>query len=164
MSKYTEITEWLARCPQLATLWNISAEQTAGANVLLPQGASTRRTMTERTDITGAYDCDITPTSSVYEDYQINCYRQFAANANEYNIMNLDDVQAVCDWIIERDEALDFPAVTGRKIFAIDVLPFCPQIRGIDDDTGLIAYYITMRIYYVNSAKQRSVHIDGDEL
>ena len=156
MSKQQEITDWLAGCPQLAELWNISAEAVDGANVLLPSGTSARRSVADMLDITGAYSIDILPEPSVYEEYQINCYKAFASNDNAFNVLKIDEVEAVIDWIISQDEAGIFPEITGKTVVAVEPFPFIPQIRGVDPDTGLICYYITLRVTYINTAQRRS--------
>ena len=161
MSKYDEIFDYLRQCPQLNSLWSIYAEQIGGANVILPNGTSTRRTMTEFIDNIGCYNADIIPSPSVYEEYQINCYRDVAPNEESLNAMNLDDVQAVCDWLVEQDENGNLPTISGKQVVSIEPFPFNPQIRGIDPDKGTICYFITVRITYVNTAQARSVEFDG---
>lgn len=157
MSKYTEIFNYLQQCPQLSQLWNIYAEQADGTNVVLPFGTSRRNTLADGIDTIGGYNGEITPLSSVYEEYQINCYRDITANANEYNFMKLEDVQAVCDWIIEQDENGNLPQITDKQIISIEPYPFNPQIRYIDPEKNIIAYFITVRITYVNTAQARTV-------
>ena len=157
MSKYDEIFDYLSQCPQLSSLWGIYAEEINGANVILPQGTSSRRTMTDFIDNTGCYNADIRPLPSVYEDYHINCYRDVAPNENALNALTLDDVQAICDWIVEQDETGNLPNITGKQVVSIEPNPFTPQIRGIDPEKGTICYFITVRITYVNTALPRSV-------
>ena len=157
MSKIEAVTNWLMKCPELASLWNISAEQADGANVIFPSGTSYRRNISDRIDITGCYEADIIPIASVYEEYQINCYKAFTNNDNSYNIMKFEDVESVIEWVQRQDEAQSFPELAGKKVIAVDCFPFQPQIRGADPDSGLICYYITLRITYVNSAKGRSI-------
>lgn len=160
MSKYDEIFDYLRQCPQLNTLWSIYAEQVSGTNVILPMGTSSRRTMTdEKIDTIDCYSAEIRPALSVYEEYQINCYRDVAQNNNDLNAMSLEDVQAVCDWIIEQDENENLPDITGKQVISIEPFPFNPQIRGIDPEKGTICYFITVRITYRNTAKPRSVEL-----
>ena len=157
MSKQTAIIEWLKQCPQLNSLWNISAYEQDGANVIIPTSTSARREINDELDVTGYYECDIKPLPSVYEEYQINCYRVLAENNNEFNTLNYEDVEKVIEWITEQDEKQTFPIIEGKTIVAVECFPFIPQIRGIDPDTGLICYYITLRITYINTAKARSI-------
>lgn len=157
MSKQEEITQWLMNCPQLYSLWNISAEKRDGANIIFPTGTSARREIRENEDVTGLYEADIIPLPSVYEEYQINCYKDFTNNNNEFNIMQIDEVEAVIDWINNQDEQQNFPEITGKTVIAVETFPFIPQIRGIEPDTGMVCYYITLRITYVNTAKGRNV-------
>ena len=157
MGKFQNIADWLTNCPQLATLWNISAEETDGTNVILPAGTSQRRNISDTFDVAGFYNADIKPLPSVYEEYQINCYKYFTNNDNAFNVLKIDEVEAVIDWIHKQDERQNFPKITGKTVVAAEAFPFIPQIRGVDPDSGMICYYITLRITYVNTAKGRSV-------
>ena len=157
MSKYTEIFNYLKQCPQLYQLWSIYAHEQSGANVILPFGTSQRRTLTDSIDTIGCYTGEIKPLASVYEEYQINCYRDVQPNADEFNFMTLEDVQAVCNWINEQDENGNLPEITDKQVISIETYPFNPQIRYIDPDKNIIAYFITVRITYVNTAQARTV-------
>ena len=156
MSTQTKLTEWLKTCPSLSSLWNISAYEQDGANVIIPTGTSAKRNIVDRIDANGFYEADIVPLPSVYEDYQINCYRTIVENDNEFNSLNYDEVEKVIQWIEEQDELQNFPDV-GKPVVALDCYPSIPQIRGVDPDTGLVCYYITLRITLVNTAKSRYV-------
>ena len=156
MSKQKAITEWLKQCPLLSSLWNISAYEQDGANVILPTGTSYRRNITDRLGVDGSYEADIIPLPSVYEEYQINCYRTIYENDNDFNALNYEDVEKVIEWITEQDERGNFPQINGKNIVAVECFPFIPQIRGVDPDTKLICYYVTIRITYINTAKGRS--------
>lgn len=157
MSKQKALTEWLMQCPQLNSLWNISAYEQDGANVIMPTSTSYRRNMTESVDANGYYEAEITPLPSIYEEYQINCYKTIVNNDNDFNTLNFEDVEKVIQWITEQDELQNFPQISGQNIIAVECFPFIPQIRGVDPDTGLICYYVTVRITYVNTAKGRFV-------
>ena len=145
------------QCPLLQTLWNISAEEQDGANVILPAGTSNRRNINDRIDVSGWYECEIEPLPSVYEEYQINCYKTIVANDNEFNTLNFEDVEKVIEWVADQDEIGNFPDIYNKKIVAVDCFPFIPQIRGVDPDTGLVCYYITLRITYANTTKGRAI-------
>ena len=155
MSKQRAITQWLMQCPILQTVWNISAYEQDGANVIIPAGTSYRRDINDSVNVNGDYAAEVVPLPSVYEEYQINCYRTIVENDNEFNALNFEDVEGVIEWITEQDEAGNFPDINNRKVVAVDCFPFIPQIRGVDPDTKLICYYITLRITYVNTAKGR---------
>lgn len=156
MSKQKAITEWLMQCPSLQSVWNISAEEQDGANVIVPASTSYRRELNDRMNVDGSYEADIIPSASVYEEYQINCYRTVIGNDNEFNALKFDEVEAVIEWITEQDETGNFPDI-NKTMVAVECFPFIPQIRGVDPDTGLICYYITLRLTYVNNIKGRSV-------
>ena len=156
MSKQKAITEWLLRCPSLQSVWNISAEEQDGANVIVPAGTSYRREISDQLNVDGSYEADIIPLASVYEEYQINCYRTVIGNDNDFNALKFDEVESVIEWITAQDAIENFPNI-DKLIVAVECFPFIPQIRGVDPDTGLICYYITLRITYVNTIKGRSV-------
>ena len=156
MSKQKNITDWLIQCPQLATLYNIAAEQSDGINIIFPSGTGQRRNISDCVDITGYYEADIKPLPSVYEEYQINCYKALANSDNEYNVMKIEEVENVINWIIQQDEAQNFPDIGAEKVVAVEPFPFIPQIRFADPSGGFVCYYITLRITYINSAKGRS--------
>ena len=61
MGKISAITDWIMQCPQMAEVWNISAQEIDGANIILPSGTSQRRNISDRIDVTGTYEADITP-------------------------------------------------------------------------------------------------------
>lgn len=157
MSTIKAITQWLSKCPQLAKIINISAEPRDGTYVVLPAGSSSRRSINDTIDVTGCYTADIIPSASVYQEFQINCYQAFYSNDNEFNVLKYDEVEAVINWINKQDEIQNFPDIDGIQTVAVETFPFIPQIRGADPETGLICYYITLRITYVNMAKGRSV-------
>lgn len=158
MSKYQEIFNWLKTCPTFADrLYFGSAEENDGDNVVLPFGTSARRNLNDYYDTQGLYCGNIIPLPSVYEEYQVQCFRYIGAEQNDFNIMTLDDVQAVCDWIIEQDEQGNFPEITGKRVISVEPFPFNPQAAGRDVETGLWKWYFTLRITYQNTAKGRCV-------
>lgn len=168
MSKYSELFEYMGQCPKLAELWSIAATQDIGVNVILPQGASDAFEYDEKLDVYGNYECDITPFPSIFEDYQINCYKVYdpedMSNPNvNINVLALDDVQAICDWVAEQNEKGNLPKITNRNVVAIECNPIVPQIRAVNSQEGIIAYFITVRVRYVNPFKGKSIayEIDG---
>ena len=157
MGKTADLTSWLLKCPTLAAVWNISAEMADGVNVVLPAGSSERRTTSSKIDVTNCYECDIAPLPTIYETFQINCYRQFAENENDFNVLKYEEVESVIQWIMAQDEAQKFPEFDGEKVIAVDCIPFQPQIRGVEPTSRLICYYVTLRVSYVNMAQGRSI-------
>ena len=162
MSKYAEIFEYLRSCPQLANLWTIGATEDVGVRVVLPQGASPAVQYEEYVDSTGTYCCDIIPYPSVYEDYQINCYQWLdaedgSAPEENVNVLSLDEVQKICDWITQQNDINNLPNITGRKVISVESNPCVPQIRYVTPGENTICYFVTMRIRYVNTAQRKSV-------
>lgn len=156
MSKTENITKWLMKCPELYSLWNISALTQDGTSIIFPSGSSQRRNLSDKIDITGRYNADIIPFPSVYEEYQINCYKTFTDNSNDYNIMKYEDVERVIEWIHTQDENGNFPDI-GKVVISTECFPFIPQIRAVSPDSRLICYYITLRITYINTSKERNI-------
>ena len=109
MSKLTVLTEWLKQCPILESLWNISAYEQDGANVIIPTSSSYRRDFKDEINVAGDYEAEIVPLPSVYEEYQINCYRTIVENDNDFNTLKFGDVEKVIEWITEQDENENFP-------------------------------------------------------
>ena len=162
MSKYVEIFNYLRKCPMLADLWSIAATEDIGVRVVLPQGASAVVQYQESVDVLGNYNCDIVPYPSVYEDYQINCYQWYDVKDRSepeinQNVLNIDEVQSICDWIAEQNETGNLPDIKGKRVISIECSPFVPQIRYINPEENTIGYFITVRIRYVNTAKRRTI-------
>lgn len=167
MSKYSDIFAYLRQCPRLSDLWSIAGSEEMGNTVILPQGASDFVQYLESEDVGAWYECEITPYLSVYEDYQINCFRYYDAaddtqpSAN-INVMTLDEVQEICDWVQAQNDADNFPVITGRdgkplKVISVECNPPMPQIRYVDSTKNLIAYFITFRVRYVNPREKKVV-------
>lgn len=173
MSKYSEIFNYMRACPSLADLWSIGATEKADTAVILPQGASPATQYQESLDVLGNYEAVIEPYPSVYEDYQINCFKFYDVNDSSQpsaniNVMSLEEVQAVCDWVYEQNENENFPTITDKNgktlnVVSVECNPFVPQIRYVNEQENIIAYFITVRIRYVNPAKRKSVVIDANE-
>ncbi len=158
MSKLTEIVDYMRQCPQLANLWSIAATENDGVRVILPQGASPAVQYAEKTDVYGRYECDIVPYPSVYEDFQINCYEAYDASdgsapAQNINVLRYDEVEKICKWVAQQSEKRNLPSITGEKVVDISCEPFVPQIRYVNTQENLAAYFITVRIRYVNPFK-----------
>lgn len=161
-NKYTVLFNYFRQCPQLADLWSIAATEEEGVRVILPQGASPAVQYQERFDNLGNYDGNIIPYPSVYEDFQINCYESYDPNDSSspqynLNVLSLDEVQKICDWVKEQNRAKNFPDI-GESIVSIECNPFVPQIRGISVDEKTICYFITIRIRYVNWEEARPIY------
>lgn len=161
LKKHAKLFEYFKQCPELKGLWSIAATEDIGVRVILPQGASPAVQYNEQLDVAGNYSCEIVPYPSVYEDFQINCYEWYdpkdgsAPNRNE-NVLSLEAVQSICDWVAEQNENRNFPEF-GERIVAIECNPFVPQIRYVNSDENTVGYFITVRIRYVNRRERVSV-------
>lgn len=168
MSKDSELFDFFRTCPLLENLWSIAAVENIGVYVILPQGTSAEVQYVDSLDVLGNYKCEIVPFPSVYEDYQINCYVDYDVNDDQdpqrnINVLKLDEVQSICDWIKEQNENGNLPDITGEKVVSIECLPYRPQVRYVNEQEKLIAYFITVRIRYVNKAQRRSVEYEVED-
>ena len=167
MSKYANLVNYFRECPQLKNLWSIAATEDRGVNVILPQGASPASRYSESVDVDGIYGCEIEPYLSVYEDFQINCYKWYDVNDSSLpeknvNVLSYDEVQSICDWVREQNENNNFPNI-GEKVISIECEPFVPQIQYVNSQDEVVAYFITVRVRYVNPRKKKVVeHVLAD--
>lgn len=164
MDKYAILFDYFRQCPQLSRLMSIAGQAEQGNTIILPQGASPAVQYQERFDVNGWYECTIEPYPSVYEDFQINCYRYYDvrdANPPRYNdnVLTYQEVCDVCDWIKEQNERNNFPEI-GEMIVSIECNPFIPQVRYVDEGTNTVCYFITVRLRYVNRMQRKSVEYD----
>ncbi len=167
MSKYAKIFEYFRQCPELTDLWSIAATEDIGKRVILPQGASPAVQYQEFIDNTGGYHCEIVPYPSVYEDFQINCYEWYdvkdgSAPAHNENVLSLEEVQSICDWVKEQNDNNNFPDI-DEKIVSIECNPFVPQIRYVSPEENTVGYFITVRLRYVNKAQRKTVEYECED-
>ena len=161
MSKIVQIIEWLQECPELTNILSIAGTEDSGNTVILPQGASPLTSHRESVDVYGNYHCDIIPYPSYYEDFQINCYAQYDPQdesdpAENTNILNYQDVENICTWIANKNINNELPIITGKKVVSVECNPPIPQIRYVNNTEGIIAYFVTLRIRYVNTHPELS--------
>ena len=155
MSRATELFDFLRTCPQLNDLWSIGATEDVGVSVILPQGSSQVYRYNEQVDGLGNYECDMIPNESIFEDYQINLYKPYIAQDTsepQYNInvLNYDECQSVCDWIMEQNSLRNLPTITGLNVVSIECNPITPQVLYVNVEEDVIGYFITVRLRYVN--------------
>lgn len=143
---------------------SIASLQEEGNTVILPQGASPAVQYQEEFDVNGYYNCTIEPYPSVYEDFQINCYRYYDVNDTNPpvyngNILTYEEVVGVCDWVKAQNEANNFPDI-GEMIVSIETNPFVPQVRYVDEKNNIVCYFITVRLRYVNRTPRKTVEYE----
>lgn len=164
MSKYAKLFDYFRQCPELENLWSIAATEDRGVRVILPQGASPVVQYQERADALGNYACEIVPYPSIYEDFQINCYEWYDVNddsapTRNENVLTLEQVTRICDWIKEQNDIGNFPDI-GENIVSIECNPFVPQIRYVNPDKKTVGYFITVRLRYVNRTRGKTVEYE----
>ena len=161
MSKYANIVNYFRQCPELKQLLGIAGIEERVNCVILPQGASPAVQFSDKTDVYGNYEATIEPYATVYEDFQINCYKWYDANDTSrpdgnVNVLSYDEVQSVCDWVRKQNNNNNFPDI-GEKVVSIDCEPFVPQIQYVNSQEEIVAYFITVRVRYVNPLKKKVV-------
>lgn len=164
MLKYAKLVEYFRKCPKLNQLQSIASGITVGNTVILPNGSSNRVQQRGSIDTIDVYEHTVDPYLTVYQDYQINCYEFYDVkdtNPPQYNsnVLTLDEVNEVCEWIDKNDDNCIFPDA-GETIVAMECIPFTPQVQYIDASENVIGYYITVRIHYINRKKKRVVEYD----
>ena len=163
MSRYADLFSWFRTCPLLKDLWSIAAVENNGVKVIIPQGASPIGNYQDYIDNCGNYICEFVPYASVYEDYQINCYEWYDVKdsspptINE-NVLSLEEVQGVIDWVNEQNKLRNFPSI-GETVIAVECMPFVPQIRYTNPAENTIGYFITIRIRYINPAERKELSV-----
>ena len=167
-NKYAKLFEYFRQCPELENLWSVAATEESGVRVILPQGASPAVQYDEKIDNLGGYMCDIVPYPSIYEDFQINCYESYDSGddsepIHNINVLTLEDVTKICEWIKEQNDNENFPEI-GEKIVSISCEPFTPQLQYVSPEENTVGYFITVRIRYVNRMVQRkSVYYECED-
>lgn len=140
-------------------LFSITAEGKGGDNLITPFSSSDRASLLERKDVCGVYEATIAPSLSVYEEYQIDCFRLAYPNEDDFNIMSYDDVKLVCQWIESQNITKNFPDI-GERVVRVEPKPFLPSVRFMDIDANLVGYYFTLRITYVNDMQRQDIEYE----
>lgn len=165
MLKYSKIVEYFRQCPKLNQLQSIASGITVGNTVILPNGSSTVARQDGSVDTIGVYTHTVDPYLTIYQDYQINCYEYYDVkdtNPPQFNanVLTLEEVEEVCEWIDKNDDDCIFPDA-GETVVAMECIPLTPQVQYIDASDNIIGYYITVRIQYINRKKKRVVEYDN---
>ena len=169
MSKITDLYDYFLQCPYLKQLLPITAEAERGKDIFFPRGSSpVYATQNENIDVLGNYNATMTPYPSIFEDWQMNCYRYADPNdetqdSENINIVNHDEVEKICKWLFDKNSARELPCYAGEKVFAVVPTETKPGIWGADVDRQEIVYAITIRVYYVNPQPKIEVEFDGIE-
>ena len=167
MSKYANLVNYFRECPGLKQLLGIAGVEERGNCIILPQGASPATQFNDGYDVHGDYRCEIEPYPSVYEDFQINCYKWYDVNDisrpdGNVNVLSYDEVQSICDWVREQNDNNNFPDI-GEKVTSIDCEPFVPQIQYVNSQEEIVAYFITVRVRYVNPRRKKVVEYEIED-
>ena len=156
MSKISSLFNFLRQCPQLNNLWSIVGEADEGAQIIFPRGSSPIYAVTdEYFDNLGAYNGTLEPYPSIYEDFQIDMVQKTDPNddredENNVNVMEYDEVEAVCNWILQQNSIRNLPDFGGLKVLSIEPTGTAPVVWSVDEGEQLVVYAITVRVRYVN--------------
>lgn len=155
---YIKIVEYLRECPQIQKVLPVAGEQKWYNDVVLPVGGSSTANISGRFDTLGGYEAKITPISSIYNDYQINCYRPYDVkdtsqpSLNE-NALTYEEVQEIFTWVAEQDNNQHFPDVS-EKVISVECTAVQPYIRTVDEEENIMCYAVTFRVWFVNEIRK----------
>ena len=103
MSDFDIIYEWLkSNCPALYNLWAVSSISEDRKNIIQPKTSANMYNVIYEPYVDGQNRYYFNPTEPYFFDVDIICYRAHYSDETAYNLDTLDDVQAVCDWLIEQ--------------------------------------------------------------
>lgn len=156
MSKITDLYDYFLKCPQCQELLPITGAVERGKEIFFPRGSSAvYANQNEQFDVIGNYSSTFTPYKSIYEDWQINFYKDAEPNdeiqdERNINILSYEDVEEVCKWILQNNAKRILPKYNGEKVIAIVPTGTMPIIWDTEEMKKIIAYAITVRIYFIN--------------
>lgn len=162
MNDFERIYDWLKTCPELYDLWVVSSLLEDRRTVLVPNSAASMYNVDAEQYVDGRVRYDFIPAMPYYFDVDVICYRAFYADEAAYNMDKQEGVQAVCDWLIERQNAGDAPVFDTCACYQVECLTPRPFIRNEYQQDGnpnafLVDYAVTVRFYTDNPAKRRTV-------
>ena len=169
MSKITDLYDYFLNCPQCQDLLPITGEATRGKEIFFPRGSSPiYATQNENLDVLGNYNSTFSPYPSLYEDWQMNLYRYADPNdetqdKTNINIENYEDVEKICNWILQNNTNRYLPKYNGEKVVAIVPTGTMPNIWDADETKQMITYVITIRVYFVNPNPRIEVEYECED-
>lgn len=165
MNAYDNIYYWLKNnCQPLQNLWVVSSLVGDQKNIIQPKTAANMYDVSYERYADGTRKYIFEPTEPYYFDVDIICYRAHYADEDTYNLDVLDDVQSVCDRLIELQNEGSVPHFDKDECLQIECLTPRPFIQNqfVSDNnpnTILVDYAVTIRFYTSNSARRRVVVI-----
>lgn len=163
MNDFDVIYDWLKNnCPALYDLWVVSSLLEDRKNIIQPKTSANMYDVLYESYRDGGERYIFNPKEPYYFDVDIICYRAFYADQNAYNLDTIENVQAVCDWLIEQQNSGNVPAFEKNPCYQMECLTTRPFIRDQyirDDDPNsvLVDYAVTIRFYTENPAVKRVV-------
>ena len=169
MSKISTLFEYMRQCPQLNNLWSIFGEIEKGSQIIFPRGSSPiYAAENEGWDVTGEYVGTLAPYPSIFEDFQIDMIQRVDPNddrntADNINIVSYDEVERVCNWLLEQNAKRNLPKIEGLKVLSIEPTGTAPIVWSVDDGQQLIIYAITVRLRYVNPNPRIDMRYEAED-
>ena len=163
MNNFEQIYLWLKTCPKLYDLWVMSSLLEDKKTVVQPKTSANMYAVDHEPYQGGGGRYFFNPTEPFYFDVDIICYRAFYVAENSYNLDAQNEVQEVCDWLIEQQNTGNVPALSADyECYQIECLTPQPFIRSeyrsdADPNAYLVDHAVTVRFYTNNPAKKRVV-------
>lgn len=154
MSKFEDVHNWLKTCPYLMNLWAISATMGEMQEVLFLNSTTELYANVTTNYKDGRIRVTMEPTPDYSETYTINAYKPIIENANEFNIDAFNQAQQACDWILEQQNNFQLFEINGETVYAVELLTPSPIEVGVNEDSKLVQYYISIRVHMKNPAKR----------
>lgn len=131
MSDFEAIFEWLKGCPALYELWVVSSLLEDRRNIVQLKSSANMYDVDWQPYRYGGGRYIFNPVEPYFFDVDIICYRAVYSDQNTYNLDAQNEVQAVCDWLIECQNNGDAPqrnTLLSNRVFkrkAVYKRPIC---------------------------------------
>lgn len=154
MDKNQAIIDYLIECPnvQANPLFFNFGKQSDNNHQIVTKGDDT---ILNKPYIDGSVMKKYTFTMFIYKSVSYNPVVKIAGYTDE-NVSDLNDVQALLDWVTEQNDLKHFPNFGNMCIIdSIETTTNSPVLNGVDDSVQppLAQYSIGIRITYLDQTK-----------
>lgn len=154
IDKNQSIIEYLSECPTIASnkLFFNFADETDNSNQIIVHGDDKAL---NKPFVDGSVEKQYTFTMFVYKAVSYNPIAKVVGHPDE-NLVDLSDVQALLDWIVDQNEQLHFPNFGEKCIIeSVEPLTNSPVLKGVDAKAQppLAQYSIVIRVTYLDKSK-----------
>ena len=163
MSDFNKIYDWLKEnCEPISNLWAVSSLLEDGFNMIQPNSSQNMYDVDYESYADSQRRYIFKPREPYFFDVDIICYRAAYTGHNDENLETLNEIQSVCDWLINQQNIGGVPTLTSAECYQVECLTPKPFIRGVYDWNGspggfIVDYAVTVRFYTDNPAKRRAV-------